>query len=305
MKTEKKRVGTKVEIRAIKNRERRIATAIFLVFILLIVILSAYFAYSLMNQSSNQSLHKSSEQNVIEPDSQFKPENPNSQLKATIVDHLSLTSPNQTFIETAASILTKSGYTVDYFSGKKVTVELYRNLATHGYKIVILRVHSALRNQAEGPVVLFTSQTYSKTQYISEQLADSLLSVAYTDEDVEKGILYFGIHPNFIKHDMKGAFDKTVIIAMGCDSLKYAQMAEAFMEKGSKAYIGWNASVSASHTDTATTRLLQHIITANQTIKQAVDDTMKEVEADPAYESLLSYYPLEVGDYTIQNIVGS
>jgi hypothetical protein len=57
-------------------------------------------------------------------------------------------------------------------------------------------------------------------------------------------------------------------------------MAEAFTLKGAKVYIGWKGSVSATHTDTATISLLQHLITEKQTIKQAVENTMKEVGTD-------------------------
>ena len=62
--------------------------------------------------------------------------------KAAIVDHLSLTAPNQTFIQTATNTLKQAGYRVDYYSGEKVNVEFYRNLPTHGYGLIILRVHS-------------------------------------------------------------------------------------------------------------------------------------------------------------------
>jgi hypothetical protein len=82
-------------------------------------------------------------------------------------------------------------------------------------------------------------------------------------------------------------------------------MAEAFVEKGAKVYISWSQPVSASHTDTATTQLLQHFFIEKLTLKESVQETFKEVGFDPAYNSLLIYYPLEVGDYTIQNIVGS
>lgn len=49
VKAKKKHVGTKAHIRAIKERERRIATDIFLAFILLVVAFSAYFTYTFLN----------------------------------------------------------------------------------------------------------------------------------------------------------------------------------------------------------------------------------------------------------------
>jgi hypothetical protein len=90
---------------------------------------------------------------------------------------------------------------------------------------------------------------------------------------------------------------------MGCDGLAGTQMAEAFTEKGAKAYIGWKETVSASHTDTATTRLLQHLIAQKETIENAVNNAMKKVTADPACENVLAYYPPEVGERTIENFV--
>jgi hypothetical protein len=280
MKTEKKRVGTKAEIEALKNRERRIATAIFLVFILLIVIFSSYFTYNLLNQPQNQTTNPAS-----------------SQLKAAIVDQLSLTFPNQTFIEVATNILKQAGYTVDYYAGEEVTVEFYRNLPTRGYGLIILRVHSSaaeLQGEefVEIPVGIFTSESYSQTKYVYEQLTDQLLMASYT---MPQPPYYFGIVPKFVTSSMKGTFQNTIIIMMGCEGLNNTKMAEAFIQKGAKAYIGWKGAVSASHTDQATTRLLQHLISEKQTIKQAVDKTMKEVGPDPVYNSLLTYCPLEAG----------
>jgi len=103
MKAEKKRVGIKAQIRAERERERgrRVATAIFLVFILLIVVFSFYFTYNFLNQPQNQTTNQAS-----------------SQLKAAIVDQLSLTIPNQAFVETATNTLEQAGYTVDIIQAK-------------------------------------------------------------------------------------------------------------------------------------------------------------------------------------------
>jgi hypothetical protein len=296
MKAKKKRVGTKAQIRAVKERERRIATAIFLAFILLIIIFSAYFTYTFLNQSPDQSL--------IEPTLQFKPENPNPQLKAAIIDHLSLTAPNQTFIQTAAHILTEVDYTVDYYSGENVTVEFYKNLPTHGYSLIILRVHSTATkaDSTEGPVILFTSERYDRTKYVYEQLTNQLIRVIFSQYEWERGITYFGIQPPFITQSMNGRFQNTIIIMMGCEGLDNILMAEAFVEKGAKAYISWTQPVSASHTDTATTQLLQNLLIKKQTIEQATDNTMEKVGIDPAYESLLTYYPFDARMQTIENI---
>jgi hypothetical protein len=288
MNTKEKRLGTKAQLRAIKNRERRIATAILLAFILLIVILSSYFTYNFLNQPQNQTTNPAS-----------------SQLKAAIVDQLSLTFPNQTFIETATNTLKQAGYSVDYYPGEKVTVEFYRNLPTHGYGLIILRVHSTATtpDRTEDPVTLFTSERYDRSKHVYEQLTDQLALAAFSQDEMKEGITYFGINPPFITQGMNGKFQNTIIIMMGCEGLDNPLMAEAFVEKGAKVYVSWNQPVSASHTDTATTQLLQHFLIEKLTLKQSVQETFKEVGFDPIYKSLLIYYPLEVGDYTIQNII--
>jgi hypothetical protein len=287
MKTEKKRVGTKAEIRAIKEKERRMATAIFLVFILLIVIFSSYFTYNFLNQPQNQTTNPAS-----------------SQLKAAIVDQLSLTFPNQTFIETATNTLKQAGYSVDYYLGENVTVEFYRNLPTHGYGLIILRVHSTATGptKSEVPVTLFSSERYDKAKYIYEQVTDQLVGVAFSQDEFEKGITYFGIFPAFITQSMNSRFQNTIIIMMGCQGLDNTLMAKAFVEKGAKVYIGWNMGVTASHTDTATTYLLQHFLIEKLTLRQSVSETFREVGFDPTYKSVLIYYPPEAAEQTIENI---
>jgi len=276
MKTEKKRVGTKAEIRAIKNRERRIATAIFLVFILLIVIFSSYFTYNSLNQPQNQTTNPAS-----------------SQLKAAIVDQLSLTFPNQTFIETATNTLKQAGYTVDYYSGDKVTVPFYSDLPAYGYELIVLRVHSTAANpdRKDPPVTLFTSERYDQKKYVPQQLTDQLVIVTFSEEDWKRGITYFGINPSFVTGSMIGRFPNTTIIMMGCGGLDNDSMARAFVQKGAKVYIGWNGPITASQTDQTTIILLQKLIQEKQTIKDAVVNTMEEVRADPVYKSVLGYFP--------------
>ena len=281
MKVKKKHVGAKAQVRAKKERERRIATTIFLAIIILVVASSAYFTYTFLNQPQNQAINPAS-----------------SQPKAAIVDHLSLTAPNQTFIETATDTLKKAGYTVDYYPGEQVTVEFYRNLPTHGYDLILLRVHSAI-TVGSGPIQhslgLFTCEVRSKTKYVYEQLTDQLVGAKFPNEET----MYFGISPLFVTRSMKGTFQDTPIIMMGCDGLAYATMAEAFIQKGAKVYISWTGDVLASHTDQATTQLLKHLLTEKQTIEQAVTETMKKVGSDPTHKSQLTYYPIKVGDQTI------
>lgn len=288
MKEKKKPRGTKAEIRAYKKRLQYIASIFTVAILVAIIGISGFLIYSYLNPSQNQILTQPSYEAFS--------------LRAAIVDHLSLTAPNQSFIQTATNILEKAGYTVDYYSGENVTVEFYRNLPTHGYGLIVLRVHSSFVDEPHLSVCLFTSEPYSLTKYVDEQLTDRVGAVAFSREEAERGIMYFGIMPPFVQHSMKQTFNNTTIIMMGCDGLMYTPMAEAFIKKGARVYISWNGPVSASHTDQATTQLLKHLITEKQTIKQAVTETMKEVGPDPFDESILLYYPDTLVDhYVIPN----
>lgn len=271
--------GTKAEIRAYKARISRIATTVIVTLLVVVIVISGFLIYSYLYPSSNRT-----------PDL--------TQSKAAIVDHLSLTTPNQTFSQIARKILEEAGYSVDYYSGEKVDVEFYRNLPTHGYSLLVLRVHSTFGGSDNKSVILFTSERYDAWKYrfpVDEQLSGRLEAVAYSIEEAKEGTIYFGIMPSFVRHSMKGMFNNATILMMGCDGLMYTPMAEAFKNKEAKVYIGWSGPVSAPHTDQATILLLQYLIAEKHTIHQAVTQTMKTVGQYPADNSELKYHPPEAG----------
>ncbi len=73
---------------------------------------------------------------------------PDGPLRAAIVDQLDLTFPNQLFREEATRTLEAAGYEVEYIPGEQVTVDYYRELPTHGYDLIVLRIHAA-RNETD------------------------------------------------------------------------------------------------------------------------------------------------------------
>ena len=213
---------------------------------------------------------------------------------AAIVDQLSLTFPNQDFIDEATAILTGAGYVVDYFPGEEVTVEFYRLLPDKGYDMILLRAHSdRLEGEWQGePVdetILFTSEAWDDDLYLEDRANKRLTSARYFDG----GDRFFGISPDFVEDRMKGGFDGALIIAMGCDATGSSRTAEAFINKGASAFIGWNELVSASHTDLATETLLRHLVIDDLPAQEAVSQTMADVGPDPAYHSELHIFPAE------------
>jgi hypothetical protein len=218
--------------------------------------------------------------------------------RAAILDQLDLTFPNPAFVQATTDMLETAGYAVDYYRGREVTVELYRNLPKHDYDVVILRVHSGLVAEIDETtgtetltdyVSLFSGEPYSETKYVEEVQAGPL-GIA---SNYEGGPEYFGIGPTFIESSMNGNFDDTKIILMGCDGLRAERTARAFLSRGAATFVSWDKPVSATHTDAATERLLRHLFVDGLPVPDAVEQTMAEVGPDPTFDSELLYYPLE------------
>jgi len=171
-----------------------------------------------------------------------------------------------------------------------------------------LRAHSALVKSSIPPLGLYTSEINSTTKYTKEQDTRQLRVGSLPYDVFKDNRTYFAVTPEFITRSMKGRFDNTIIIMMGCHgmrfylggNLRYRDMADAFIEKGAKVYISWSGSVLGAHTDKATTRLLQNLIAKRQTIGEAVVNTNKEVGFDPRHRSLLDFWPYEVGNDLIE-----
>jgi hypothetical protein len=217
-------------------------------------------------------------------------------LRAAIVDHLSISHPNQAFVKECSDILKKAGYAVDYYKGEEVTVEFYRNLPPLEYDLIVFRVHSAYIHKYLS-LAMFTSEPYSKERYFQEQVRNRVVRSfiePYRQGDPD----YLAITDKFVRYSMQGSFKNTTIIMMGCTGIKKA-MASAFLEKGAKSYIGWNGLVSANHTDAATLQLLKHLLLERHTIAQSVAQTMKEVGYEAQYKSMLLFWPIESGDTKI------
>jgi hypothetical protein len=181
-------------------------------------------------------------------------------------------------------------------------------------------VHSALRlensttNVLTAPLDFFTSELYSRASHVQMQEFNQLDIVMYNQTSA---IRYFGINPNFVMDAMEGNFQGATIILEGCNGLdglgRSETMLQALVYRGAKAIIGWNASVSMDHTDTATLDLLNRLLVDNQTVGEAINATTNEIGPDPAYGNHLLYYPSRalgcgnntVGDYKIQSVLNS
>ena len=205
--------------------------------------------------------------------------------------------PTETFVNSLKNTLESYGFQVDYYECENTTVNFYKSLLARGYGsygLTIFRVHSAII-EGQNLVGLFTNETYVEAKYHYEGLVK-----AYFFEEPNK--YYFGIAPRFI--EAYGSFENTIVILMGCNGLRYNTTAEAFVNKGAKAVIGWDGLVSANHTDQATEYLIQRLVANRWTVKAAVDATMEVIgpETTYGYNTILKYYP-PPGDFTIPTAV--
>jgi len=224
-------------------------------------------------------------------------------LKAAIIDQLyAFDYSNQGFIEQVTGTLESDGFQVDLYQGDQVTVDLYRRLATYGYQLIIFRAHSGVI-KAEGEEVvrtsLFTSEGYSSTKYVREQLNEELAQAR-----VGEGPFYFAIGSKFITDRMKGQFDDTVIIITGCSCLYLHDLAQAFSDKGASAYLAWDRTVSLDYVDDSTIALIDNLCSEGLTIEEAVAKTTEEKGPDPEWGSVLKYYPAQCGNKTIEELIG-
>jgi len=219
-------------------------------------------------------------------------------LKAAIIDQLGEEFPSSDFnaTGTVADILKDAGFNVSYHRSETINVAFYKGLVKYNYGIIILRTHSATR-EGETIVDFFTSEEYSANKYGDEQ-NNGLLTAGYYSWNPEE--LYFAITPKFIEN-LEGGFPKSVVIAMGCNSLNLTctEMAEAFIKKGATIYIGWTGLVSPSHTDNETIKLLGGLLVENKTFSDAINS----LKSDPLYRSKMEYYPPEAGNLTISDLI--
>jgi len=232
----------------------------------------------------------------LQPETRFS-------LTAAIIDQLGEEFPNSTFVESATNILKSRGFNVTYYN-ETLTVNFFKGLAKYNYGIIIFRAHSALRED-NSTVDLFTAEKYDNSKYGWER-ENGLLTkgeLLYVP-----GTYYFAVTPLFIKN-LEDRFSKSIVIAMGCWSLKTGceQMAMAFIDKGAKAYVGWTELVLAKDTDHETAKLLDAFLVKNKTLSAAIETTAPHTYYGDGKKitSRMDFYPRSpsVGDLEISDLI--
>jgi hypothetical protein len=268
--TKKKRGGIRREIYSDKKRMRRISTAVTLLIVIVVLIFVSYYLVTSFFGSTNSNENGKNPQDTS--------------LKAALIDALYVTLPNDEFTVSMTETLHEAGFEVDVFQGTEVTVDFLKTLPD-GYKVVILRMHSALHDDQ---LYLFTAEPYSVGKYTQEQQFQ-IVKEAYTTETEETKPI-FAVNWGFIKRCMTDKFNDTLVIAMGCDGTLDSLIIEEFMNQGAVGYISWDGPVLISHADAATLHLAKAIYSENLSAEEAVDLTNNQVGADPKYSSVFEYF---------------
>ena len=228
-------------------------------------------------------------------------------LKAAIIDQLEEHFQNVTFKETAIGILTDAGFTTTYYESKAVNVTFYQELAKQDYGIIILRAHSALRYD-NSTVDLFTSERFNNQSY-PQMWANGYLAEGKYLFEQDSNNTYFAITSKFIEN-LDGHFPRSIVVAMGCWSLKFGadQMAQAFIDKGAEAYIGWSNIVLPKDTDQETIALLEMLVHQDVPLATALSQTKTYTylaEHNTTAQTRMNFHPYRNANLTLSQLIAS
>jgi hypothetical protein len=268
--TKNKPKGIKRDVYSYKNRSRLISTAITCIIIFSLIALLSYYLTSYFAGSNPPTNENNSDLNDNSP-------------KAALIDALYSTHPNQEFTESLNQTLREAGFKVHVFQGTQVTVDFLKKMP-NGYKLIILRMHSALGTNNQ--LYLFTGEPYSIGKYTQEQYLE-LVKEAYATQDSQS---VFAVNWGFIKRCMTQKFNGTLVIAMGCDGTLDSWIIEEFINQGTVGYVAWTGPVLMSHSDEATMYLIQALYTEKLQLEEAVEKTNNQVGEDPEWGAILNCY---------------
>jgi hypothetical protein len=238
--------------------------------------------------------------------------------RAVIIDQLSVEIPNKTFQNKAIKIFEDGGYDVDLIESQNLTVDFYKNLPSLNYDYIVVRSHAVPQKNSDTPVVLFTGETYSTEQYISEQLWGHVVRAAPVGfvefiADVPKGgwtIVndtyryyehpvshrtyaeneFFGVSPKLVDEAMVGKFDGSIILLGGCGTLSNHSLAKSLLNRGASTVVGWDDLVGSGQNDRALLALIEDTITNNADIKDAVNSYKETANINSKDDLDLKYF---------------
>jgi len=272
------------KLRAIqKRRKERYVRIISFLIIISVIIVGVMFSYKFVYNSSPQTIKST-------------------RLKAIIIDALSTSYPNNDLIEYMKKALEEKGFSVDILSGENVTVD---NLQfkifsiINDYQIIIFRVHGGIIKNPKnyvGKVGIFTAEPYKPGKH-TDLLYMGFLGIGIPFAEKDKK--YFVITPLYVLSS-NTKFQRSIVYVSSCYSLSAPDMAEAFIDKGAKTYIGWTGLVDIYKADQALKLFIKEFIEENKTLCEAIKDINNKTSTNT---SSLKIYPENTCEYSINDFI--
>jgi len=202
-----------------------------------------------------------------------------------LIDELQWQHPNPEFVQTVRAAAAQAGYSFDYYPPNTATVDFFASLPRQAYAMIIFRTHGSadLVPDRTSPSIA-TNEPYTQYNHLNDQLLDRVTALNVNRTRV------FAITPSYITSDMCGRFPGTLILAMWCTGGQWTSLADAFIQKGARAYIGWNGPVTVTHTDQAFARLVG-LLTQGDGVDSSIRNTMAQTGPDPFTGAELTHYP--------------
>lgn len=210
---------------------------------------------------------------------------------AVIVDQLSLIYPNPTLIQTVTHMLEAADYTVSYVPHAAVTVDFFRTLPKRKDHLILLRSHGTAVSRSPSGELIEQAYTYLATgesvvpEKYPHELRKKWLTRFISDNPNEPEV--FMLTEGFLKQGMKGLFNNSVVLMMGCDGMRNKATPELFIQRGAKAVVGWTDNVSVEQMDKGIEHLLQAYLVEGQSIALATHNTHQTIGVDPYFKAEL------------------
>jgi hypothetical protein len=263
--------GIRNEVFAYKKRARIISIVVtFVIIFCLIAVVSYYLVSYFLGPNST----------IYETGGYLSDDAP----RAALIDALYSNHPNDEFTRSVNKTLREAGVKVDVYQGQKVTVEFLSKLKG-GYKLVILRMHSALSTTTNA-LYLFTAEPFFEGKYVQKLISKQVVQAYATNRSSS----VFAVNWDFIKMFMTGKFDGALVVMMGCDGACDPWLTEEIINQGAIGYVAWNGKALLSHSDRAILYLIQALYMENLPLEEAVEKTNSQIGKDPKWGSVLDCY---------------
>ncbi len=181
---------------------------------------------------------------------------------ALIYDSLYREYPNETLIDELVSLLEENGYKVYVYQG--INASLDPLVSLNRFDLIIIRAHGAYNDDPSRPLgsYIYTGLRYEEARavydgYIDENLESGLLALAVIPPpgaELNETILeslpkYVAVSPKYLEQHLGSFRNDTVVIAAGCYTMNDTILADVFLDKGAKAFIGWRGGITQDYMD--------------------------------------------------------